>query len=56
MIRGDLRFEYEYEFDCEYDFSNPEYILKIITKHTNPVPKAFTSTDQPQGEATALGT
>ena len=56
LILGDFRFEYEYEIAYEYDFSNLERILKIITWHTNIAPKAFTLTDQQQGEATALGT
>ena len=55
-ILGDFRLEYEYEIENEYDFSNRERILKIITWHTNVAPKAFTSTDQQQGEAMALGT
>ena len=36
----------------QYNFSNRERILKIITLRTNIVHKAFTSTDQQQGEAT----
>ena len=56
LILGDFRFEYEYEIDYECDFSNPQRILKIIKKYTNIVPKAFTPTDQQQGEARALGT
>ena len=53
---GDIRLECEYEIDFEYYFSNRERILKIITYHTNIFPKAFTSTDQQQGEATTLRT
>ena len=51
---GDFRFEYEIEY--EYDFSNRELILKIITSHKNIVPRAFSSTDHQQGDAMALGT
>ena len=51
-----FRLEYEDKIEYEYDFSNRERILKVIEWHTNIVPKAFTSTDQQQGEATALGT
>ena len=56
LLKGDFRLEYEYEFEHEYDFPNRERILKIMKWYTNVAPKAFSSTDQRRGEATALGT
>ena len=56
FLLGGFRLEYEYEIEYEYDFSSRERIFKIIKWHTNVASKALASTDQQQGEATALGT
>ena len=54
-LTGHFRLEYKCDIGYEYDFSNGERILTIILWHANIVLKCFSSTDQQQGEARALG-
>ncbi len=54
-LLGTFRLEYEYEIECEDDFSNFVPMLLIITFYSNLVPIVSYSTGQQQGGVRALG-